>query len=303
MSVRIRLARTAEDLDAVFRLRHRVFAEEEGIFGLQADGRVVDRFDTYPITGITLAEIDGHAVGTYRITEVTPVGTSTDEWYDFGPHLPSGTRAGAASLLAVEREFRERPGLVFSLLAMLYSWAANRGLTMLTAAVRPSVLPTATNHEWRTVGPQQVSSTHGLPFYPVVLRLEDLPARFVRFFKTHKRPQLFDRFERGFFEPGEPVFATGDQADGAYVVIDGTAEVIGDDGRIVATLTSGDIFGELALINDSARTASVVAVTDLTVMIVERVAFSHAIETEPATAREVIRILAERAANLLEPRA
>ena len=57
------------------------------------------------------------------------------------------------------------------------------------------------------------------------------------------------------------------------------------------------------MINDSARTASVVAVTDLTVMIVERVAFSHAIETEPATAREVIRILAERAANLLEPRA
>ena len=300
MSVRIRLAQTAEDLDAVFRLRHRVFAEQEGYFTRRRDGRVVDCFDAFPTTGIVLAEVDGRAVGTYRLTEYTSVGTSTDEWFDFRRHLPSGERCGSASLLAVDKEYRDVPGLVFSMLAMLYAWAVGRGLTTLSGVVNPVFIDFATRHGWRPVGPQGFSPGHGLPFVPVVLTLTDLPARFVRFLDKHDRAQIFDRFERGFYQRGERLFSAGDLADSAFVIVDGEVSVALSDGQEVTSLGAGHLVGELALINERPRSATVVASTEVTVMVVDRASFLDAIENEPQTAKALMRILAQRIAGMLE---
>ncbi len=300
MSVRIRLAQTAEDLDAVFRLRYRVFSEQEGYFAPRADGRVVDCFDAFPTTGTVLAEVDGRAVGTYRVTEYTSVGTSTDEWFDFRTHLPPGERSGAASLLAVDQEYREVSGLVFSMLAMLYSWAAGRGLTTLSAAANPVIIDFATRHGWRPVGPQGFSPGHGLTFVPIVLTLSDLPARFVRFLEKHEKPHLFDHFERGFYQQGERLFSAGDSADAAYVIVDGEVSIALSDGQEVTKLGGGHLIGELALINERPRSATAVASTEVTVMIVDRASFLDALENEPQTARALMHILAERIAGMLE---
>ena len=59
------------------------------------------------------------------------------------------------------------------------------------------------------------------------------------------------------FEPGSTIVAEGDAADGMYVVASGTAEV--DVGGRFHRLTSGDFFGEMALITSSKRLATVKA--------------------------------------------
>ena len=61
---------------------------------------------------------------------------------------------------------------------------------------------------------------------------------------------------------GEAVFHQGDPGDRFYVVVSGTAEVVGD-GRPVASLGPGESFGEIALLRRVPRTATVRAVTDL----------------------------------------
>ena len=61
---------------------------------------------------------------------------------------------------------------------------------------------------------------------------------------------------------GEAVFHQGDPGDRFYVVVSGTAEVVGD-GRPVAILGPGESFGEIALLRRVPRTATVRAVTDL----------------------------------------
>ena len=300
MSVCIRLAQSAEDLDAVFRLRHRVFSEQEGYFEAQGDGRVVDCFDAFPTTGIVLAEIDGHAVGTYRVTEYSSVGTSTDAWFDFRAHLPTNARAGAASLLAVDQALRDVPGLVFSMLAMLYSWASSRGLSVLTAAANPVIIDFATRHGWRPIGPKTFSADHGLSFVPIMLSLSDLPDRFVRFFELHDKPQIFKRFERGFYQQGERLFSAGDSATAAFVIIDGEASIVLPDGRVVNRLGSGHLIGELALINERPRSATVIAATELSVMIVDRASFQYTMDHDPETSKLLMHILAERIAMMLE---
>lgn len=60
------------------------------------------------------------------------------------------------------------------------------------------------------------------------------------------------------FEPGEPVVRQGDPGDAMYFIEAGaaTAEI---DGKVVRDYSSGDYFGELALMSNQPRSASVIA--------------------------------------------
>ena len=61
---------------------------------------------------------------------------------------------------------------------------------------------------------------------------------------------------------GEIVYRQGDDADGCFVIESGTADVLGD-GRPIATVGPGDLVGEIALLRDVPRTATVRAATEM----------------------------------------
>lgn len=75
------------------------------------------------------------------------------------------------------------------------------------------------------------------------------------------------------FAAGEVVFYAGDPGDRYYVIREGKALVTLPDGRPVRTLGLGDGFGELALLFNKPRTATVTAVGALAVAALERVDF------------------------------
>jgi hypothetical protein len=75
---------------------------------------------------------------------------------------------------------------------------------------------------------------------------------------------------------GTRLVTEGDFADGYFAIADGTVEVT-HDGRRLATLGRGDGFGEIGLLRNVARTASVTAATDALLLAVERDAFIAAV--------------------------
>lgn len=69
---------------------------------------------------------------------------------------------------------------------------------------------------------------------------------------------------------GDSVFCFGEAGDSAYVVESGRVEVLAADGRPLAVLGVGALFGEVALLDQQARTATVRALEPTTLLRIER---------------------------------
>jgi hypothetical protein len=103
------------------------------------------------------------------------------------------------------------------------------------------------------------------------------------------------RAQRGHFNSGEAIVTEGDDAKGFYVIEEGTVEVFVDD-ALVREEGPGEYFGEIALLRGGPRTATVRAVTPVTVLALERDDFLEGVGSQARTAREVEAVVVERLA-------
>ena len=96
---------------------------------------------------------------------------------------------------------------------------------------------------------------------------------------------------------GTEIVRKGDHGDRFYVVAAGEVEVVGL-GEEVATLGPGEYFGEIALLRDVPRTATVRAKTVVELYALERDEFLSAITGHPASAEAADAVVASRLAGL-----
>jgi NADH dehydrogenase len=87
------------------------------------------------------------------------------------------------------------------------------------------------------------------------------------------------------FEPGDVVFHQGDLGDSVYVIEKGECDVIKEDdgaSRVLATLGAGDYFGEMALLSDKTRNATIRAKTAMEVLLIPKGDFDTLRKSVPA---------------------
>lgn len=95
------------------------------------------------------------------------------------------------------------------------------------------------------------------------------------------------------FKSGETIFREGDAADCLFVVKEGAVDItLGN--RLLKPLGAGEIFGEMALIDGSPRSANALARTDVTLIPVDEKQFVFLVGQLPYFALGVMRVLAER---------
>jgi MFS family permease len=99
---------------------------------------------------------------------------------------------------------------------------------------------------------------------------------------------------------GATVVVQGERGDTFYVVVDGSLEV-DVDGSIIRTLGPGDVFGEIALLRDVPRTATVSAMTPTTLLAIRRMDFLAAVLGSPASADTVEQLVSSRVGASIEP--
>lgn len=99
------------------------------------------------------------------------------------------------------------------------------------------------------------------------------------------------------FEPGQEVFRQGDLGDRIYIIAQGEAEVIRQDrGRelTLAQLGPGEYFGEMALLNQTTRNATVRCVTPLDVLSIHKREFSVLAANLPAMRSSFEQVMVQR---------
>jgi CRP-like cAMP-binding protein len=94
---------------------------------------------------------------------------------------------------------------------------------------------------------------------------------------------------------GEVLIREGETGEDFFVLVKGSAEVR-KGGRRIATLGPGDFAGEIALLTDAPRTATVTTTSPVTALRATRKGFSALLETSPRIQQKVLKALAGRLA-------
>jgi len=103
--------------------------------------------------------------------------------------------------------------------------------------------------------------------------------------------------ERLEYPSGDELFHQDDYGDAAYVILEGEADILVDAPRSamrIATLGKNDIVGEIAILCDVPRTATVVARGDLDALRVSKEGFFHLVTQFPQVGVEVMSALAAK---------
>lgn len=103
--------------------------------------------------------------------------------------------------------------------------------------------------------------------------------------------------QRLTFKPGQKLLEQGDVSDCAYIILGGTADVLLETKQgplVVAQLGKNDIVGEIGILCDTPRTATVAATSELTALELTKDLFFRMVSDFPEMGVEIMRVLAHR---------
>ena len=293
MAIRLKLARSAKELDDVFRLRYDVYVAERGKFATDPrNPRIVDHFDAVPDVANVVAYDGDLAIAAMRINRDTPIGLPAESYFDF-----SEIRAGlqreckgeslnivGGSMLAIRSEYRNRRNVIFALFkeaaGVMYSW----GATHVIGSVRADTLSLYHRIGFETVAEPRFNEIIGDNLIPILAPFDKVFEWTFGGISTKVSHFWLDKFspdfERLLLSPGEVLFRQGDVAEHAYAVDDGWISISRNDPEgnemVLANLSKGALFGELAIFDGERRSATATALVNTELIAIDR---EHLLET------------------------
>ena len=105
------------------------------------------------------------------------------------------------------------------------------------------------------------------------------------------------RAHRRIFEAGRNVMTIEQPGEAVYIILHGTVKVHIEQGErdvILAILGTGDMLGEMSLIDSVGRSASAVALESSLLLWMDKITFNYILDNFPPVARNLVRIMSSR---------
>ncbi len=128
-------------------------------------------------------------------------------------------------------------------------------------------------------------------------------ARVLRMLDHDGRQRLIGSAEPLTFKDGSTVMQEGDPGDALFIIVDGIASVVVDDlgtPKPVAELTDGAIFGEMAVITNQPRSATITARGELSVLKIPKEAVLEILNDYPKLKEMIAKIGLARTEDTME---
>ena len=107
-----------------------------------------------------------------------------------------------------------------------------------------------------------------------------------------------EALKRVYHDKGDTIFSEGDVADNAYFVEEGVVNIVLKDKRgkrkVIAHVTSGEFFGEMALIDDQRRSASAVVKKETMCVMISKDEFRRHIKGVDPLTQALVNLLTKR---------
>ncbi|NOZ85783.1 MAG: Flp pilus assembly complex ATPase component [Deltaproteobacteria bacterium] len=131
-----------------------------------------------------------------------------------------------------------------------------------------------------------------------IVSLLDQTLLFAKLHQAHKQ-QIASVLQRITFEPGQVIFNEGDPGDALYIIENGKVAVFVKNPQVgvafeLARLGSGQVFGEMALITEAPRNASVRALEKTQCLVLSTALFQKICQQLPAVTMGIAKTLAQR---------
>lgn len=315
MPITLKVARTARELDDVFRLRYDVYVTERGKFSdrrVHDDNRIVDHFDTLPGVANVVAYDGATAVASFRVSKDSTVGLPPEKYYDFSgvrrdidkstATLTDAPCIVSGSMLAIRKNWRHRRNVVAALFktttAVMHGWGATH------------VFGTASEETfslWGRLGFESLAESRwvesvGDSLVPMLAPFDKVYSWAFRGSRSMVEWFWLDnfgvQFDRILLSPGEVLFRENDDAEHAYAVDQGGIAISrrgpNDKEVIVAQLPRGALFGELAIFDGECRSATATATMNTEVVAISREQMLDIIRQDPGKMDQLLSHFARR---------
>lgn len=318
MAIRLKVAKSEREVDDALWVRHEVFVIEDGKFGGKPllHERILDRYDAFPGVHNIVVYEDSHAVATLRVVMESAIGVPAFEYYDFSEYRSRARRElrataqtvdvrfGSAGMLAVRLPWRARRDVIRAMFKVAAGVFQAEGATHVVAVVNAD-----TAKMYRRLGFENLAE----PFWvdevgnfvtPLAASTESIMDWAFGDLPRTPLSEFRDSFERIFLQPGEALFSEGEPGGEAFIVDTGTVRIFratpAGKELTLANLGRGELFGELALVDNTPRTASAVASTAVELMALSRTSFLAELYAEPRRVQELLQVFSQRIQKLNE---
>ncbi len=126
---------------------------------------------------------------------------------------------------------------------------------------------------------------------------------FLKVVDDAQRLQLAERSSTRLFSAGEVIVRQGEESDELFIIVKGEVAVVlesASESYEVTRLGRGKFFGEMALVTGEKRKATVKAITDCELLVIDHDAFQQVLREKPEVVESLSRVLAERQLELDE---
>ncbi len=319
MPIKLKVARTAKELNDVFELRYAVYVEEKKRFASEGhmEKRIVDRFDAVPGVANIIAYHDGRAIATMRINQDTPIGLPAEDYFDFSQvrkKLEDDHCAGngvkpvlvGGSMLAVHKEWRNRRDVVFALFKVASGVAHDWGVTHGIGSISEETFPIYSRIGFEAIEPPSWSEVVRDTLMPIYVSYQKIFDWTFGGIRSEVGPFWLDNFcgqyERLLLAPGDVLFTEGEAALNAYAIDDGWVSISrtdrDDNEMVFAHLSKGALFGELAILDEEPRSATATALTNVGLIVLDRERLLEIIKQHPEKMGELLRHFSKRLRDL-----
>ncbi len=111
---------------------------------------------------------------------------------------------------------------------------------------------------------------------------------------------LFDKDQHTeTFPAGSTLFRDGDKGDEMFAVVEGAVDIV-IRGKVVETMGPGDVFGEMALVEELPRAAAAVVRADAKLVRIDKKRFLFLVQQNPFFALQLMTIMADRLRRMNE---